>query len=119
MYLYVEEWNVTEEWMDLSKEDRKDYMKKVTSAVGELSKSGVENLGWAINDEHTPHRSDYRYIAVWKFPSLELVEEFEKSIEEADWHTYFSQVNGRGKILSLNDALDYLINLEANTTSII
>ena len=29
MYLYVEQWNVTKDWMDLSKEDRRAYMNKV------------------------------------------------------------------------------------------
>ena len=119
MYLYVEQWNVTEDWMNLSKEERRNYMKKVSGAIDEMSKAGVENLGWALNDEHTPYRSDYRYLALWKLPSLDLVEKFEKGIEEANWHKYFSQVNSRGKIMPLNEAVDYLVNLEKDTTSII
>lgn len=119
MYLYVEQWNVTKEWMDLSKEDRRDYMNKVNDAIGEMSRAGMENLGWALNDEHTPHRSDYRYMAVWKLPNLEAVEQLEKGIEQAGWHKYFSQVNSRGKVMPLNEALDYLVNLEKHSTSIL
>ncbi|WP_029034346.1 DUF6616 family protein [Salinimicrobium terrae] len=119
MYLYVEQWNVTKEWMDLSKEDRRSYMNKVKDGIQEMSRAGLENLGWALNDEHTPHRSDYRYFAIWKLPSLEAVEELEKGIEEAGWHKYFSQVNSRGKIIPFNEAIDFLVNLEKNSTSIL
>ncbi len=119
MYLYLEEWNVTQKWMDLSKEDRRAYMDKVGEAINDLSKAGVENIGWAMNDEHTPYRSDYRYMAVWKIPTLEVVERFEKGIEEAKWHKYFSQVNSRGKIIPLTEAVDFLVNLEKHSTSLL
>ncbi|MGI0106108.1 DUF6616 family protein [Salinimicrobium sp. WS361] len=119
MYLYVEQWNVTKDWMDLSKEDRRAYMNKVKGAIDEMSRGGVENVGWAMNDEHTPYRSDYRYFAIWKLPNLEAVEQFEDGIEEAHWHKYFSQVNTRGKLLSLNEAMDFLVNLEKHSTSIL
>lgn len=119
MYLYVEQWNVTKKWMDLSKEDRRAYMNKVNNAITEMSRAGIENLGWALNDEHTPYRSDYRYMAVWKLPSAETVEKFENGITEAGWHDYFSQVNSRGKLIPLHDAIDFLVNLEKNSTSIL
>ena len=119
MYLYVETWNVTQKWMDLSKEDRKSYMNKVTEGIKELTAAGVENLGWAMNDEHTPYRSDYRYIAVWKMPSIDIVEEFEKAIADAGWHDYFSQANSRGEILPMSTAIETLVNLEDHSTSLL
>ena len=119
MYLYVEQWNVTTKWMNLPKEDRRAYMNKVLGAIADLEKAGIENLGWALNDEHTPYRSDYRYIAVWKVPSLDDVKLFEKGVEEAHWHKYFSQRNSRGKIITLNEAVDFLVNLEKHSTSVI
>lgn len=119
MYLYVEQWNVTKEWMDLSKEDRRAYMNKVSDSITQMSRDGLENLGWAMNDEHTPYRSDYRYMAVWKLPDLDAVESLEKGIEEAGWHKYFSQVNSRGKILPLHEAIGFLVNLEKRSTSIL
>lgn len=81
--------------------------------------NGVEVTGWAMNDEHTPYRSDYRYMAVWKIPSLELVETLEKAVADAGWHNYFTQVNARGQIIPLDQAIDNLINLKAQSTSII
>lgn len=119
MYLYIELWNVTQEWMDLSKEDRRNYFDKVGVGIKDLMEQGVENIGWGMNDEHTPYRSDYRYMAVWKMPSLDYVKKLEKAVADAGWHDYFSQVNSRGKIIPLSQAIDTLINLESHSTSIL
>ena len=119
MYLYVELWNVTQKWMDLSIEERRDYMNKAGGGMKELINEGVENVGWAMNDEHTPYRSDYRYMAVWKMPSLDYVEKLEKAVADAGWHEYFSQVNARGEIIRLPDAMDRLINLKKDSTSLL
>lgn len=118
MYLYVELWNVTQEWMDLSKEERAEFFEKAKDGIQELMKAGVENVGWAMNDEHTPHRSDYRYMAVWKMPSPDLVEVLEKGVADAGWYKYFSQHNSRGKIMPLSEAIDFLINLDKQSTSL-
>ena len=119
MYLYVETWNVTQKWMDLSKEDRRAFLDKVNEGIKELMGAGVENVGWAMNDEHTPYRNDYRYTSVWKMPSIEMVEEFEKAVADSGWHDYFSQANSRGQILPMATAIDTLVNLEDNSTSLL
>lgn len=116
MYLYVELWNVTPKWMDLSKEERRDFFDNVGPGIQKLMDNGVELTGWALNDEHTPYRSDYRYMAVWKIPSIELVETLENSVAEAGWHEYFSQVNARGQIIPFNQAIENLINLDETTS---
>lgn len=118
MYLYVELWNVTQEWMELSKDERANFFDKTGGNMKELMDSGVELTGWALNDEHTPYRSDYRYMAVWKIPSLDLVERLEKAVADSGWHDYFKQVNVRGKVVPLNEAIEKLINLENTSTSL-
>lgn len=119
MYLYVELWNVTPAWMKLSKEERALYFEKAVSGIQDLLNQGVENVGWAMNDEHTPHRSDYRYMAVWKLPSPDHVEKLEEALQASDWYDYFSQANSRGEIMALPEAIDFLINLENNSTSLV
>ncbi len=116
MYLYVELWNVTQKWMDLSKDERREFFNSVGPGIQNLMDEGVELTGWALNDEHTPYRSDYRYMAVWKMPSIELVETLEKAVAEAGWHEYFSQVNARGQIIPFNQAIENLINLDKSTS---
>tara|TARA_R100001369_G_scaffold29172_1_gene52397 strand:+ start:88603 stop:88824 length:222 start_codon:yes stop_codon:yes gene_type:complete len=71
-----------------------------------------------MNDEHTPYRSDYRYMAVWKIPSLDLVEKLEKSVADSCWHDYFSKLNAKGKLIPLNEAIGNLINLEKQSTTL-
>lgn len=119
MYLYVEMWNVTQKWMKLPKDKRRKFFDSILTGIKELEDNGVEVTGWAMNDEHTPYRSDYRYMAVWKLPSLEFVEKLEKAVADSGWHEYFTQVNARGKIIPLNEAMENLINIEAQSTSII
>ncbi len=118
MYLYVELWNVTQEWMDLSKEERGEFFNKAGAAISKLMDSGLEVTGWAMNDEHTPYRSDYRYMAVWKLPSEEAVKDLEKAVANSGWHNYFSQVNARGQEIPMEEVINKLINLEKTSTSL-
>lgn len=118
MYLYVELWNVTQKWMDLSKEERGEFFNRAGESIKKLINSGVEVTGWAMNDEHTPYRSDYRYMAVWKLPSEASVKELESAVADAGWHEYFSQVNARGQMIPMEEVIGNLINLEKTSTSL-
>jgi hypothetical protein len=80
-------------------------------AIGELLGAGIELVGFALNDQDAPHRADYRYLAVWKMPSEELVHRLEAAIEQAGWHNYFEQVNAKGTIISPQEALGDMMNL--------
>lgn len=119
MYLYIEMWNVTNDWMDLDHDGRKEIMDKMNQRTQEMSSKGVENLGWARNDEHTPYRSDYRYMTVWKMPSIEEVKVLEDNLKKVGWYDYFSQANARGEIISQNEAVDFLVGIEKSSTSMI
>lgn len=118
MYLYIEMWNVTGKWMDLSKDKRRELMDNMQKRITGLKEKDVENLGWALNDEHTHYRSDYRYVTVWKMPSIKNVETLEKNLKEVGWYDYFSQANTRGEIISQKKAIDFLVDLEAESTSL-
>ncbi|MCB7481839.1 DUF6616 family protein [Christiangramia sediminis] len=117
MYLYIEMWNVTTKWMKLDHDDRRKLMDNMHGRIKNMKASGVENLGWARNDEHTPYRSDYRYMTVWKMPSVEEVKVLESNLEKVGWYEYFSQANSRGEIISQDNAIDFLVNIEETSTS--
>ncbi|SDR93909.1 DUF6616 family protein [Christiangramia echinicola] len=117
MYLYIEMWNVTTKWMKLSHEERRKLMDDMHKRINNMKASGVENLGWAINDEHTPYRSDYRYMTVWKMPSVEEVKVLESNLANAGWYDYFSQANSRGEMITQDNAIDFLVDIEENSTS--
>lgn len=117
MYLYVEMWNVTRKWLDLSTEERRKVFTKMEDRISEMKSRGVKNLGWARNDEHTPYRSDYRYMTVWEMPSKEEVKMLEENLKDAGWYNYFSQANSRGEVLSRDEAMEFLINIKETSTS--
>lgn len=117
MYLYIEMWNVTTKWMKLGHEERRKLMDDMHSRIKNLKTSGVENIGWARNDEHTPYRSDYRYMTVWKMPSVEEAKVLESNLEKVGWYEYFSQANSRGQLIEQKDAIDFLVDIEESSTS--
>lgn len=112
MQLYVELWQAQPKWLALSVAERQEYFEKVGSELQKLTEAGVELVGFAINDEDTPYRGDYRYLAVWKMPSREQVEMLEASVQQAGWHDYFEQINARGELISPPQALEHMANLE-------
>ena len=117
MYLYIEMWNVTTKWMKLGHEERRKLMDDMHNRIKNMKASGVENLGWARNDEHTPYRSDYRYMTVWKMPSIEEVKVLESNLAKVGWYNYFSQANSRGTMITQEEAIDFLVDIEETSTS--
>ena len=118
MYLYIEMWNVTTKWMKLGHEERRKLMDEMHGRIETMKSNGVENLGWARNDEHTPYRSDYRYMTVWKMPSKEAVEMLETNLEKVGWYDYFSQANSRGELITEKNAIDFLVDIKESSTSL-
>jgi len=112
MYLYVELWKPREAWIALSIQERSSYMSQLGPAIGELTKAGVELIGWSLNDSETPYGADYRYIAVWRMPNRDAVKQFEQVVEQSGWHRYFEQVNARGELVSPDPVIANMIRLE-------
>ena len=111
MYLYVELWKAKPEWLALSQQERGEYMSNVGPAIEELTKAGVEIVGWGLNDSDTPYRGEYTYLSVWKIPEKNLVQQFEEAVEQAGWHNYFEQINCRGELLTPETAIGNMISL--------
>lgn len=111
MYLYVELWKAKPEWLGLSEKERGEYMSQLGPAIEGLAKSGVEIVGWGLNDAETPYRGDYPYLAVWKMPNKNLVQQFEETVEQAGWHKYFEQINVRGELLTPETVIENMIKL--------
>lgn len=112
MQLYVELWNAKQAWLDLTPEERQAYFDKVGEEIGKLTEAGIEIVGFAINNEDTSHRSDHRYLAVWKMPSTDHVQMLEESVSGAGWYEYFDQVNAGGELIPPPAALEDMVNLK-------
>ncbi len=100
MHLYVELWKPREAWMALSTQERSSYLRQLGPAIGELLKAGVELIGQSLNDSETPHRADYRYIAVWKMSNEDAVKQFEQVVEQ-NHESHISDANQQISMLNL------------------
>lgn len=111
-FLYVEVWTPKQAWLNLSKENRQEFLNKVGGEIQKLSNEGIDVLGFAMHDPETPYRAGHQYIAVWQMPSQKHGEMLEERISKAGWYEYFEQVNASGKLVPLPAALEDLAGLK-------
>ncbi|GAB4091179.1 DUF6616 family protein [Flaviaesturariibacter terrae] len=111
MITYVELWKAKQAWLDLSQEERGNYMNALGPAIQQLLESGVQILSWGRNEAATFNRGDYDYFAVWTFPNAEAAQGFEKMVEGAGWYNYFDQVNVMGTAGTPQDVIGQMIQL--------
>ncbi len=96
MITYIELWKANQGWINLSKEERDNYLNALGPAIQQLLESGVQIVSWGVNESSTFSKVDYDYFAVWTFPDTEAAQQFEKMVEGAGWYNYFDQVNAMG-----------------------
>jgi hypothetical protein len=111
MITYIELWKAKQAWMDLSKEDRGNYMNALGPAIQQLLENGAQIVSWGANDNATFSKADYDFFAVWTFPNSESAQGFEKLVEGAGWYNYFDQVNLMGTAGGPQEVIGQMIAL--------
>lgn len=111
MHLYAELWNVRPEWLNLDQGERQSFVDSIGPGMQSLLAQGIELLGFALNDDDTPHRSPHQYLALWRMDDAAQAATLERVVDEADWHRYFDQVNARGEVLAPPEALAHIVAL--------
>lgn len=111
MITFIELWKAKSAWLELSQQQRAEYMTALGPAIQQLTEQGTQIVSWGRNDGDTSHRADYDFFSVWNFPSLEAAAGFEQIVEGAGWYGYFDQVNARGEAGSPSDVIGQLIAL--------
>lgn len=109
MKLFLEMWKPRQAWLDLSTEERQEYISSIGPGMGELLGAGIELLGIGTIDVDTDQRANYDYWAVWQIPSDELVPKFENEVREARFYDYFEQINARGEPRSVEEVFGQMI----------
>ncbi|HLR25510.1 MAG TPA: DUF6616 family protein [Fodinibius sp.] len=112
VYFYVEFWRFRPAWIGLTPDERKSWMDKLLAGLGQQIQSGVELIGFALNDEDTTHSSGYDFLAVWKMPNKEIAMKFEDFVEASGLHEYYEQVNTRGQSLEMEEMVTALLNTQ-------
>lgn len=110
MKCFIELWNATQAWKNLSVEQRSEYLGQIGTGLQGLMEQGVEIVCWGVNDESTSNRAKYDYFAVWKIPNNEIIQELEAAIEAAGWYNYFEQVNLSGEASTAEEIIGRMIN---------
>jgi hypothetical protein len=108
-FLYAELWRFRPAWVELPFDQKQKWMNELLNGIGQQLRSGVELVGFARNEEETPHTSGYDFLAVWKMPDRETAKRFEDLVESSGLHTYYEQINTRGKILSMDEVINALL----------
>jgi hypothetical protein len=112
MYLYIELWKAKQKWIELSQQERAEYMSKAGPYIKPIIETaGVEFFSLVNNIPDKAHKVDYSYGNVWKMPSKELISKLEAAVEQAGWHQYFEQVNAAGEVVTLEVQLDDAMSL--------
>ena len=111
MIYIVEIWNTKPAWLELSLEERGNYMTLVGNANKQLMEQGVKILTWSLNDAVTAQRCDYDYFAIWAFPDQTVADSFLKTVEGAGWYNYFEQVNLMGAESNAEQVIGQLVQL--------
>ena len=109
-YLLTEIWKPRISWLELSKDERQNYLNKnMGPLLMQMINKGAEIIGAAINENTTAEKIDYTYKAVWKLPSKEISEELERGVKEVGFYKYFEQVNFSGKPIGPEELLEHMI----------
>ncbi len=111
MIYFIEIWNAKQAWLDLSMEERGNYMNQVGAHIQGLLDKGVKVLTWSNNKQETTHRANYDYFAIWTFPDQATADGFQALVEGAGWYNYFEQTNLMGEEASVESVIGQLVQL--------
>jgi hypothetical protein len=111
MIFFVEIWKEKARWQSLPREERSEYLNQIGNRLQQLQAKGVEILTWGQNHQRTPHRADYDFFGIYKFPDERAVQDYHKSLEKSGWFNYFEQINLATEGTPTADIVDSMIKL--------
>eukprot|EP00439_Symbiodinium_sp_Y106_P087596 s1_g132.t1 len=89
--VYIELYNYNQPWLDLSEDDRREFVAVVESAVAEMETAGINVIGFGFNDLNTDRRAHYDFFCVYTMPDAAFARTFESQVEASGWYRYFDQ----------------------------
>lgn len=112
MKVFIELWRARESWVELSPEQRGEWMQSVGPSIQTMLGAGVAYVGGGrteAGDERCDTSHDY--FAVWTVPDEDVRRAFESAIEQSGWYDYFEQVNVTGESADLEPLIGLLVEL--------
>ncbi len=111
MKIFIELWKAKDAWKNLPVSDRQNYVAQIGPVMQDMISKGVVIEAWGINEDTSPHNAGYDFFGVTKFPTPELLSEFEAIVEGAGWYDYFEQVNISGSVMSPEEVIGKMLEL--------
>jgi hypothetical protein len=112
MHLFIELFTSKAEWLELTPEQRGEYLQRVgPNMQALLDEPGVEMIGVGWADPDTRHHAGYDVYSVWKLPDRASVRRLEQSIQDDGWYDYFEQVNVSGELEDMPTMMQRLATL--------
>lgn len=88
-------------WLDLSDDQRQEFLAAIGSAMPALSTLGVEALALGRVDQTKLYSAPQTFFAVWRCPDAAALDAFVSGVAQSGWHDYFETVNAGGEATDL------------------
>jgi len=111
MKIFIELWKAKDAWKAMSSEDRQNYVAQIGPVMQDMISKGVVIEAWGINEDNSKYNAGFDFFGVTKFPTAELLHEFEAIVEGAGWYNLFEQVNISGTILTPEEVIGKMLEL--------
>jgi len=87
-------------WWRVPEAERAAYLARIMDGVEGTKQAGAELVGFALNEDDTPNRADFTYLAAWRMRDRAAVEHQDSYFLQSGWTDYFDQVNARGRVIT-------------------
>lgn len=111
MKIFIELWKAKDAWKEMALEDRKNYVGAIGPVMQNLINRGVVIEAWGVNEDKSQYNAGFDFFGVTKFPTPELLAEFETIVEGAGWYNYFEQVNISGTVATPEEVIGKMLEL--------
>lgn len=109
MKIFIELWKAKDAWKNMPLSERQNYVAQIGPVMQDLISKGVVIEAWGLNEDKSKYNAGYDFFAVTKFPTPELLHEFEAIVEGAGWYNYFDQVNISGSVMSPEEVIGKIL----------
>jgi hypothetical protein len=111
MSVFIELWRARDSWIELSPEQRGEWMQSVGPSIQAMLEAGVVYVGGGRTEGGGHRDSSYDFFAVWTASDENVRKAFEGTVESSGWYDYFEQVNVTGESIELEALIGLLVGL--------
>jgi len=111
MKIFIELWKAKDAWKKMPLSERQNYVGQIGPVMQDMISKGVVIEAWGLNEDTSVHNAGFDFFGVTKFPTPELLKEFETIVEGAGWYNYFEQVNISGTVMSPEEVIGKMLEI--------